>query len=216
MESNSRISQFFSSIGEKIAEMGWFQQLRSKWEELDPQSRGYLRSAAVVGGILLALGLVTLSIWRVESLKTELNEKTELLTMIQNASDELRRLQDSGFSRLDEESAGPWAPYIESQAQSAGIDRTSLTVGEEKPAQAPTTGGRGKGSSLKEPAFQESLIEVSLKKINVKQLVRFAHGIEQGRRPVKVRSLNIETQPDLSGYLNATLAVSAFKAGTAN
>ena len=51
---------------------------------------------------------------------------------------------------------------------------------------------------------------MAVKHANIKQVVKFAQGLEAGARPVKLRDLIIDTKPDGSGYLDATLSVSAF------
>jgi hypothetical protein len=207
MESNKgRIGQFFSGLAERITEQAWYQQAKAKWwDDLDPQSRGYLQKAFWIGGALLIASVVIGSIWSVRSLKAELNEKTELLTQIQSASEELRRTRDAGGGGMDTDS-GPVSGYLESQAQGAGIDRGAVAVGEERSASP----GGGKKD---DPGTKESFVDVTLKKVNIKQVVRYAHALENGSRPIKVRSLSIDTEPDLSGYMNATLALSAFKTG---
>ena len=46
--------------------------------------------------------------------------------------------------------------------------------------------------------------------MNIKQVVRYAASLESGSRPIKLRNLLIDTKTDPSGYLDATLALSAF------
>ena len=203
MENEGRISRFFSNLNDKLNEQPWVQQLKGKWEELDPQSRSYLRRAAIGSSALLAVILIISSIWNVRALRRDLNERSELLGTIQAASDELKRLRESNPSVTSggEPETGPWAPYFEGIALQAGLDKAVVSVGEEK---------IGTPSDL----AKEALINVSLKKVNIKQVVRYAFQLESGHRPVKLRNLTIDTQMDPSGYLNATLAVSAFKLAT--
>lgn len=200
MESEGKLGRLFSTLGDKLNEQVWFQQLKGKWEELDPQSRTYLRAAGIGLSSLLVLVLVLSSIFSVRALRHDLNERTELLGTIQTAGDEMRRLRESNpaVASGSEPESGPWAPYFETIATQAGMEKSVVTIGEEKP---------GTNSEL----AKEALIEVSLKKVNIKQVVRYAFQLESGRRPVKLRNLTIDTQMDPSGYLNATLAVSAFK-----
>jgi hypothetical protein len=37
------------AVTDFLNDQPWFQQLKQKWEELDPQSRTYLQIAAVIG-----------------------------------------------------------------------------------------------------------------------------------------------------------------------
>ncbi len=205
MENESRFSQWFSRISERLADQPWFQQLRAKWDELDPQSRQYLRGGMIALGALLVFGTLLGSYWKVSSLKEELAEKQALLTLVRTTSDDVRRMKDLGGG-LDA-GGGPWSAYLESQIQGSGIDLTTATVSPEK-ATPESSGGKS--------TIEEALIDVRLNKVNLKQLVRLAHSLEQGLRPVKIRSLTIETEPDLSGWLKASLALSAFRTAEGN
>lgn len=190
---------FFSQLGDRLNEQVWFQQLKQKWEELDPQSRNYLKYSMLGGGILAGLILVLVAGFQVRGLSKELAEKAELLTLIQNANDELRRLKESGAAPpAPETAAQPWPAYFETAAGNAGIERPSLSVQPEKPAS---------GTS---DLAKESIMEINLKKIGIRQLARFAFFVENGGRPVKLRNLTIDTHGEATGFMDATVTVSAF------
>lgn len=199
MENDSRFGRLKSNVGDKLAEQVWFQQLKAKWEELDPQSRLYLKAAGGGGSALLVLIVLISSIWSVHKLKIQFAEKTDLLAQIQSANDELRRLRDStpaaGASAQKEQ--GAWSAFFEMTAAGAGIEKAALSVSTEQPG---ATSDQAK----------ESLFDLSLKHVTIKQAVRFAFQIENGVRPVKLRNLLIDTKSDPSGYMDATLSVSAF------
>ena len=133
--------------------------------------------------------------WNVQRLKSELTEKKALLTLVQSASEELRRLKTSGGNGGSDASA--WAPYFESIAGTAGVDKSNITIGSEKP-----------GATSEQS--KEVLFELGLKHVNIKQVIRYAFMLESGQRPVKLRNVMIDTKGDQAGYLDATLAVSAF------
>lgn len=199
MESNSRFGQWMSSASEFLSEQAWFQQLKARWDELDPQSRLYLKAAGFVVSILLVIGVSGNFVWSVHRLKRELAEKTEILQSIQSANDELRRLKEttSGLAAAATAGGEPWGTYLGNVAGTAGIGKEAVTVSEEK---------KGAGSEQ----VKESLVDVTIKKVNIRQLVRYAYQLENGTRPVKLRNLLIDTHSDLTGYLDATLSVSAF------
>lgn len=199
MESDSRFQQWLTSVTDWLNEQEWFNQLKAKWEELDPQSRVYLKAAGVGGGFLLLLIFVFSAIWSVHSLKNELADKQELLTSIQSANEELRRLRDetAGSPAAAAAGGGNWSSYFEGVGTSAGVEKSSLVVSNEKP-----------GANSEQA--KETLYDVSLKHVSIKQIVRVAFGLENGTRPVKLRNLAIDTHADPQGYMDATLAVSAF------
>lgn len=189
-------------IGEWLNDQEWFQQIKQKWDELDAQSRLYLQIAGICGSVGLVLFSLFSFMWKVHKLKAETADKTQLLTMITSADNELKRLRELN-APLNQAAATPeqkpqtWPEYIDSSASRVGIDKNVYTVSEPKP---------GTSSEL----TKESLIDVSLKKVNIKQVVRFALSVQNGGRPVKLRNLVIDTHPDGTGYLNATLSLSAF------
>ncbi len=201
MVNRAKIQEWANGISDSLNEQQWFQELRGKWDELDPQSKTYLKFAVGVATALALLFMLLSAIWQVHSLRTEYEEKTSLVQLIQNAHDEIRRLREAAPSATlptgKEEAAGAWLPYFESTAESAGIDRTNVSLQSEKAGQATEYS-------------KEALIELGVKHVNLKQLVHWVSSLESGRRPVKLRNLVVDTQDDPSGYLNATLALSAF------
>lgn len=201
MASDSRLSQALSQLKEKLEEQSWYVQLKAKWEEMDPQSRTYL-TFALLGAAALGMGAVTLtSMWSVYQLKNELNDKAELVSLIQNANEELRALREAnpsmGATRGEGEEDPQWPSYLENTAAAANIDKGSLTVGQPKPGATTDTA-------------KETTIEVALKKVNIKQVVKYAFELENGVRPVKIRSMSIDTNADPAGFMDATFSVSAF------
>lgn len=202
MEISEKITGWTAALTEFLNEQPWFQQIKSKYEELDPQSRTYLKFAAFGSSILLVIIIILSFIWSVYSLKSELTEKRKLLSLIQVANDEMRQFQDiipsaaSGGKGTDKDSV-PWSTYFELLTGNAGLDKSALTISSEKA-----------GNSNDQT--KEILFDLNLKHVNIKQVVRYAFFLENGQRPVKLRNLSIDTKGDSSGYLDATLSVSAF------
>jgi hypothetical protein len=90
-----------------------------------------------------------------------------------------------------------WPSYLSERATRAGVDPAAVEVSAEKPG---TSAGETK----------ESLFDVQLKHVSIRQVVNFAFGLETADKPVKVRTLSIDTNADPTGYMDATLSVSAF------
>jgi len=188
--------EFVNTITDKLSEQEWFQGLKGKWEELDPQSRSYLKVAGFASAVILFLYLVFSSIWTVHQLKKDLTDKTDLLNVIQNANEELRRLRESGAPQVSAD-VGAWNAYFETTATPLGIDKAMLTISADKP---------GASSEVS----KESLYDIGMKKVTIKQIIKYAYQLENGNRPVKLRNLTINTNADPEGYMDATLAVSGF------
>lgn len=197
MASNSRITEAFSSIGDKISEQQWFQELKGKWDELDPQSRTYLQIAAAGVTLLGTLFIVFSFIWSVHKLKNDVADKSDLLSMLQNANEELRRLKESNTAASAAASTDPWPNYLESTAANAGIVKPGIAVSDPKPGSSGET-------------TKETLFDLNLKHVTIRQVIRYAQALESGSRPVKLRNLVIDTKADPTGYMDATLSISAF------
>lgn len=199
MASNSKFQEWFSKLSDRLNEQVWFQELKGKWEELDPQSRNYLKFGWI--GILFfsVFLLIVSSIWNVYSLKGELSEKRSLLSTIQNANEEINHLRGSlpYGSQRSAEAGGPWARYIESQMAAANLDKNNVTISPEK-------------SGAVSEQTKESLLDITLKHVNIKQIIRFSVLLESGPRAIKIRNLSIDTKNDPSGYMDATLSISGF------
>lgn len=201
----SAFSKWTQQLGEKLGEQVWFQQLKGKWDELDPQSK----QAVQYGGLgvigLGALYLVVSTAWQVRELRNDLTDKTELLGLLQNSVDEMKRLKEITAAAGQDAGAGTWADHVESVAKSAGMDKSNVSVGQEKAVGAATAAGKEEPSTAK-----ESVIEITFKKIDIRKLTRFAFNLENGTRPAKVRSLSVNTNNNPEGYIDASLTFSGF------
>jgi hypothetical protein len=190
---------FLQRLLDKIQEQAWFQQLRSKWDELDAQSKSYLQWAGGAGSILLVGWIFLGTAWNVHSIRSEIAEKEELLALLQSANEEMGELKEQipSVATGGTSAAQPIKDYLSGLATQINVPAASLELSNEK------VGSPREGS-------KETLAQVTLKKINVRQLVKFIFQMENGSRPMKLRNLEVATQSDESGYLDATLQVSAF------
>lgn len=195
------VSDLVSRISDAVSEQSWFQELRAKWDELDPQSRFYLKilfAALVIGGIVV---FFFASAWSGYRAKAEFEEKTALVSSIQKAADELRDLKAGGLAPVSEggeSTPTDWGQTLRNIATQAGIDASGMEISAEKPGK-------------KNPGLKETLLDVSLKKTNVRQVVKFAFFLENGGSPIKIRNMSVDAL-DAEGFLEAKLSVSAYSA----
>ena len=180
----------------KILESEAVEKLRAKWQELDPQSQTYLKWAGAAG-ILLIFGGASLGtlIW-VRGLKSDLNQKMEVLTLINAANQEFRNLQALTGDRAVGGKPN-WKEVANSALSRAAIDTENAQIGGEK--------------DLKPGASStETLFEVQLRRINIRKLVSVAHELENNsEQPVKIRAMQVETDGG-EGHLNVKLFASGF------
>jgi len=231
-----KLLEQWHSLSDQIQESEQFQQLKSKWDDLDAQSKMYLKFAAVGAGLVLAILMCLMTIWSVHGLKDEYLSKRALLAEVKDANTEIKQLRGiapnagTGTSPINDQRQS-WPEYLETVATSSGVPKEGFTLSQEK-----------SGSSSEQA--KEYLFEITLKHITPKKLVQFIFNLENGKRPVKLRNLTTSTgnlpknttanpsdpsslnealasAPDPqsgsnesgnseSGYLNAALAISAF------
>jgi len=220
MSDDSKFGQMIRQITDKLQDQVWYQQGKAKWDELDARAKTAVKYTLLVGSAVGIVGLVGSSLYSVAAQKNEIEDKLTLIQKIQNAQEELRRLREV-TSRFNQGGDQPWGQFIQEQATPAGLAPDAVQIVSEAvvasaatPAPAPKgkTAAKDKSETPAAAAApEETVVEASLKKVNVRQLTKFLHGIENGGRTVKIRRLHVDTAPDESGYLDATVVVSAFR-----
>lgn len=193
-----------SNLRERVSEwldsQVWFQQIKQKWDELDAQVQQIVKLAGIAAGILLSV--LILGVWSlsVRSLKNEISEKHMLLSQMRGAQQEMRVLREINQGALSQ--GGTWSNYAQQILAQTGIATENISLGDEHALDSP---------EISADLAKRTLIEVSLKKINVRQLVKATFALEHGARPARVKKIVVDAEPDLSGYLSATLLVSTFQ-----
>jgi len=195
-----KLTEWSRTASEWLNDQQWYQEARAKWDELEPQTKTYIKLGLGTFALLSVFFTLLSSVWSTHSLKTELEDKNSLVNFIRGANDEIRRLKDlmpaAGAAGSKPETA-PWLSYFESSATSAGIEPSNLSLLAEKAGQS-------------SDSAKEALIDLKVKHVNIKKLTALIKTLETGSRPIKVRNLSVEAQPDGSGYLDATLSLSGF------
>lgn len=182
-----------------VAEQEWAQEAKTRWEELDSEMRLWIKMGSAAAAVLLVFGMLGAIALQGRSLRRDLREKRATLAFLQEANDELRRLKEvlPASSAATQPPPTPWVPYLETIAQGAGIDRSAVTYANERAGPA--------GDFAK-----ETQLDITATRLNIKQIVKLAHGLENGARPVRIRALSIDTKGDPSGYMDVTAAISGF------
>lgn len=199
MEFQNKLNQAITKMTEWLQEQAWFQQLKAKWDELDPQMKFYGKLGFMGVGALFVLGAFGFFVSSVYRVRSDYSEKLELVRFMQSANEELDKLKKftGGPAASGYTSSAPWSAHIETVAATIGIDKTVFSLTNEKALE--------KVGDMKETTF-----DVALKHITIRQLVRFAFALESGSRPIKLRNLIVDTKNDPSGYLDVTYSLSGF------
>ena len=118
---------------DKIKEQEWYQQIQNSYQQLPPEQQTYLKWGSFAGGMLLMLYLTFTTIQSADSVKDEYFEKQELSQLINQASDEIKRLkgQNAGFTT----NAAPqsWKSVFDTLATAQGLTADSVEYGSAMP-----------------------------------------------------------------------------------
>lgn len=190
---------FLENFRETLSEQEWWNTLKSKWDELDSKTRSVLAWAGAISFIATIAGALILGTISVKKLKKDLDEKNLIATQLDHASQEMRALREknSNLRFAGESDNTNLGTYFIAKASTFGVDQTKVTVSAPKP---------GTENDLS----KETLYDIQLKKVSLKQVVRLSHALENGDRIVKLKNLQIENISDPKGYLDAKLSLSTF------
>ncbi|MGE0614559.1 MAG: hypothetical protein AB7P04_02875 [Bacteriovoracia bacterium] len=176
----------------------WFQELKAKWEEFDPQSQLYIKYATAGIGAFMLVIFVLSTMARVGGVRRDYEEKSDLLTYIRNSQLEMKVFKKSGMdqaSELDALDPSRLNEFFKQKATLAEMPDTAVEVSMAKVGNSTET-------------VKESLFDLTIKHVSIKKLARYA--LELERATIKVRNMSIDTV-GADGYLDAKMSVSAFK-----
>lgn len=197
-ESNSKLESMLQQIVDRLNDQVWYQQIKTQWNSLDNESKKNAKLIFSLGSTILIIGSMIYANMSLNQLRAELSEKNDLIRQIGSATDELKRLREQSIRPTAQDNPSQtWTAFLEGIVTGAGIEKSSLTVSAEKPGQA--------GDQSK-----ESLFDLQLKKITIRQAVKVAFALENAARPIKLRNLLIDTHADPEGYLDAAMSISGF------
>ena len=95
MDNESAFKRLWDKFSDKIQDQVWYQQIKSKWEELDPQSRYALKVGSFVVIVTCSVGAVFSMAMSTMENHAELQEKRFLIQKIQASQEELRKLKET-------------------------------------------------------------------------------------------------------------------------
>jgi hypothetical protein len=188
----------FSGVLDKIKEQEWYQQIQSSYQQLPAEQQNYIKWASLGGGALLLVGLIASMAGSAGALRREYHEKQELVRIVNEASDELRRLRGQSSSISSPGGEQNWKSILDSLVTAQGLPAESLEILQESP-----------GAS--ENLIQETLIEFKIKAVSIRPLVQILTQIHQGTPPMKLKGLLVEADPS-SGQLDARINISGYLA----
>ncbi|MEW6056751.1 MAG: hypothetical protein AB1540_09055 [Bdellovibrionota bacterium] len=192
----SRLDKALDAIRESEA----YQQLKQKYDELDSQTKLYVNLGVLGGGLFLVLFTVFFGIAKVNSIKSEINEREELIGYLNSASDNIKQLRAQQAAK-GAENASNLPAFAEMLLGASAIAPAKAEVGSERP-----------GQETKEAS--EALLDVKLNQINLRQLTQFLFNatVRGTGKGLNIKDLAVDTKGDPTGYIDATVTFSIFRA----
>ena len=176
--------------------------IKTFWEKLDANQRKLIAGAAMLVLIALILEIAVFPFW---AAKTKL---TKAIQVNQKKLTELSQL-DAEFTLQEAAIA-----RIKRAMSARSADFTLFAYLEKKATQANVRGrikymnsSRGGQSA----SFEESLIDMKLDKITIKQLTDFLYFAESPADLVKIKKITVNKMKESPEYLSAQLQISSFQ-----
>ena len=176
--------------------------IKTFWEKLDAHQKKLVAGAAILVLVALILEIAVFPFW---AAKTKL---TKAIQVNQKKLTELSKL-DAEFT-LQEASMA----RIKSALASRGADFTLFAYLEKKATQANVRGRikqMNSSKGIQSISLEESLIDMKLEKITIKQLTDFLYYVESPADLVKIKKITVNKMKESPEYLNAQLQISSFQ-----
>lgn len=191
---NQQVQQFV----DKMKEQEWYQQLQNSYQQLSPEQQTYVKWGSVAATALVFMSFTFKIMRESNALKNEYFQKQELVQLLNQGSDEIRRSkgQNSGFSQSG--ASTNWKNMIQNIATNQGLQAESVEILKEAPGAAKNI-------------IQESLLEVQIRGVTIRPLVQILYQLEHSQPPMKLKGMSVEAGPG-DGLLNAKLNLSGYMA----
>ena len=176
--------------------------IKTFWEKLDEKQQKLVASAAIFVSIALILEIVVFPFWEA---------KAKLTKAIQSNQKKLNEL-----SKLDAEFTAQEAALqkIKRTLSDRGTDFTLFAYLEKKSSQAKVRGRikqMNSSKGIQSVSLEETLIDMKLEKITIKQLADFLYFVESPADLVSIKKIAISKMKESPEYLNAQVQISSFQ-----
>jgi len=176
--------------------------IKTFWEKLDAKQRKLVAGAAIFVLIALILEIVVFPFWEAKA------KLTKAIQVNQKKLNEMSKL-DAEFTLQEAAMA-----KIKRSMSARSADFTLFAYLEKKATQANVRGRIKQMNSSKGIQFvslEESLIDMKLEKITIKQLTDFLYFVESPADLVRIKKITINKMKESPEYLSAQLQISSFQ-----
>ncbi len=179
--------------------------MKVTWAKLDTKQRYLVAICVAVVAIALVLEFAVFPMWdaKAKMKKSIMNQSKKLEEMVKINNDFAE--QDAQISRIKNALASRRADftlfaYLEKKAVSASVKG--------RIKQMNSTQG------VKSPSFEETLIDLKLEKITIKQLTDFLYQVESPVDMIKVKRITVSKMKESPEYLSVQLLIASYTPAT--
>jgi len=176
--------------------------IKTFWEKLDAKQRKLVAGATILVLIALILEIAVFPFWAAKA------KLTKAIQVNQKKLNEMSKL-DAEFTLQEAAMA-----RIKSALSARSADFTLFAYLEKKATQANVRGRikqMNSSKGIQSISLEESLIDMKLEKITIKQLTDFLYFVESPADLVKIKKVTINKMKESPEYLNAQLQISSFQ-----
>jgi hypothetical protein len=175
--------------------------MKTTWTKLDSKQRYLVAICVAVVAIALLLTFAVFPIW---------DAKAKMKKTIATSSKKLEEMTkiDSDFSVQDAK-----VSRIKNAIASRRADFTLFAYLEKKAVSASVKGRIKQMNSMqgvKSPSFEETLIDLKLEKITVKQLVDFLYQVEAPAEMIKIKRITISKMKESPDYISVQILIASY------
>lgn len=201
MEQLAKLKQKLKEAWDSIQDSEAYQQIKTKYDDLDTQVKLYINLGAIGFLALIIMISVLSGLARVKGLKSEIDDKEVLIGYLQRSADSIKQMRAQAQASLGApDLSSPLNTFAEGVFATSNIDRAKMEIAAERP------GAEDKDS-------REVLVDIKLKQLNLRQIVRFLFNLtDQGKkRSLNIKELDIDTHGDPSGYMDAAITIASYR-----
>lgn len=193
----SKLAEALDAIRDSEA----FQQVKGRYDELDSQAKLYVNLGAVALVVFFVFFTILLGMAKLSRMKSDINEREELIGYLQRSSDQIRQLKAQQSASRGVDTTSPLPEFVGNVLMAAKIAEDKAEIGQER------TGAQDKETV-------EALLDVKLSQVNLRQITQFLFTLtEQGSaRSLNIKDLTIDTKSDPSGWMDAAVTISSYRA----
>lgn len=175
--------------------------IKAYWSNLDARQRTVVAGGAAFMIVAILLAFAVFPLWdaRVKMKKTILRQSKKVEEIVKIDAD--LAAQDVAISR------------IRNAMASRGSDFTLFAYLEKKAVLAKVKGGIKQMNSLQgiqSPSFEETLVDLKLEKITIKQLADFLFQIESPSEMIRIKRITVDKMKESPEYISVQLLIASY------